>query len=151
MKRIILFYTICLVAISCSQKPTITISDLEWIIGTRSSVQENMMIYESWSKTNDELLSGKSYYTENGDTMLLETIEIKQIDGELFYCPAISNQNEGKAIEFKLTSKNPNELVFENPNHDFPKKIVYIKEGNNINAWIEGDGKKIPFYMSTIN
>lgn len=151
MKRIALLTSICLLAIACSQKPTITIADLEWIIGTRSSAQENMLIYESWSKTNDELLSGKSYYTENGDTMLLETIEIKQIDGELFYCPAVSNQNNGQAIEFKLTSKKPNELVFENPEHDFPKKIVYIQEGNNINAWIEGDGKKIKFYMQHLN
>ncbi|MBX2959595.1 MAG: hypothetical protein KF732_06515 [Flavobacteriales bacterium] len=151
MKRFALLCSICLLATACSQKPTVTIADLDWIIGTRSSQQDQMLIYESWSKTSDELLTGKSYYTENGDTMLLETIEIKQIDGELFYCPAVSNQNEGKAIEFKLTSKNPNELVFENPKHDFPKKIVYIQEGNNINAWIEGDGKKISFYMSTIN
>lgn len=148
--KLITYTLLTLTLCFCTPKPTVTIADLEWIIGTRSSAQENMLIYESWSKTNDELLSGKSYYTENGDTMLLETIEIKQIDGELFYCPAVSNQNEGKAIEFKLTSKNPNELVFENPDHDFPKKIVYIKEGNNINAWIEGDGKKIPFYMKWI-
>ncbi|HRN40690.1 MAG TPA: DUF6265 family protein [Vicingus sp.] len=151
MKRFALLCSICLLATACSQKPTVTIADLDWIIGTRSSQQDQMLIYESWSKTSDELLTGKSYYTENGDTMLLETIEIKQIDGELFYCPAVSNQNEGKAIEFKLTSNKPNHLIFENPEHDFPKKIVYIQEGNNINAWIEGDGKKIPFFMTKIN
>lgn len=151
MKQISILTSISLLIIACSQKPTVTIADLEWLIGTRSSQQDQMLIYESWSKTSDELLTGKSYYTENGDTMLLETIEIKQIDGELFYCPAVSNQNEGKAIEFKLTSKKPNELIFENPEHDFPKKIVYIKDGNNINAWIEGDGKKVPFYMTKIN
>jgi hypothetical protein len=147
MKRITLFYSICLLAIACSQKPIIHLSDLEWLIGVRSIEQDQMLIYESWSKTSDELLTGKSYYTENGDTMLLETIEIKQVDGEIYYCPSVSNQNDGKAIEFKLTSKKTNELVFENPEHDFPKKIVYIQEGNNINAWIEGDGKKVPFYM----
>lgn len=151
MKQITILTSISLLVIACNQKPTVTIADLDWIIGTRSSQQDQMLIYESWSKTSDELLTGKSYYTENGDTMLLETIEIKQIDGELFYCPAVSNQNEGKAIEFKLTSNKPNHLIFENPEHDFPKKIVYIQEGNNINAWIEGDGKKIPFFMTKIN
>lgn len=142
----ILFITCCF----CSPKQQVSIADLSWLMGTRTTEQENMLIYESWEKTNDELLSGRSYYTENGDTMLLETIEIKQIDGELFYCPSVANQNEGKAAQFKLTSNNPNELVFENPDHDFPKKIVYIKENNNINAWIEGDGKKISFYMKKI-
>jgi hypothetical protein len=151
MKRIALLSSICLLAIACSQKPTIHLSDLEWLIGVRSIEQDQMLIYESWSKTSDELLTGKSYYTENGDTMLLETIEIKQIGGEIYYCPAVSNQNDGQAIEFKLTSKKPNELVFENPEHDFPKKIVYIQEGNNINAWIEGDGKKVSFYMQHLD
>lgn len=150
MKQITILTSISLLVIACNQKPNVTIADLEWLIGTRSSQQDQMLIYESWSKTSDELLTGKSYYTENGDTVLLETIEIKQLDGELFYCPAVSNQNGGQAIEFKLTSKNPNHLIFENPEHDFPKKIVYIKEGNNINAWIEGDGKKVPFYMTKI-
>ncbi|MBV6484679.1 MAG: hypothetical protein KFKLKKLM_01189 [Flavobacteriales bacterium] len=151
MKQISILTSISLLIIACSQKPTVTIADLDWIIGTRSSQQDQMLIYESWSKTNEELLTGKSYYTENGDTVLLETIEIKQVDNELYYCPAVSNQNGGQAIEFKLTSKKPNQLVFENPEHDFPKKIVYIKDGNNINAWIEGDGKKVPFYMTKIN
>lgn len=148
--KLISYSLLALTLCFCSPKPTVTIADLDWIIGTRSTPQDNMLIYESWSKTNDELLSGKSYYTENSDTMLLETIEIKQRDNEIYYCPAVSNQNEGKAIEFKLTSKNPNELIFENPEHDFPKKIVYIKEGDNINAWIEGDGKKVSFYMNNI-
>ena len=147
--KLIIFSLLVLTLCFCSPK-TKTINELDWLIGTRSTEQNGQIIYESWVKTNDQLLSGKSFFVENNDTNILETIEIKIIDNETFYCPAVSNQNEGKAIEFKLTSDNPNKLIFENPDHDFPKKIVYIKEGNNINAWIEGNGKKIPFHMKGI-
>jgi serine/threonine protein kinase len=79
-----------------------------------------------------------------------DEIEIKIIDNETFYCPAVVDQNDGESVLFKLTSTDPTKLVFENAQHDFPKKICYYQEGNNINASIEGNGKKIPFYMKGI-
>ena len=93
------------------------------------------------------MISGKSFFIENIDTTILETIEIKKIDNETFYCPKVVDQNDGEAVLFKLTSSDPTKLVFENAQHDFPKKICYYKEGNNINAWIEGNGKKLSFYL----
>ena len=130
----------------CSPK-TITINDLDWLIATRSTEQNGQIIYESWSKINEQLISGKSFFIENIDTTILETIEIKKIDNETFYCPKVVDQNDGEAVLFKLTSSDPTKLVFENAQHDFPKKICYYKEGNNINAWIEGNGKKLSFYL----
>ena len=46
---------------------------------------------------------------------------------------------------FKLTSLSPNQLVFENPTHDFPTKITYLKiSQDSIVASISGliDGKE---------
>lgn len=141
----ILLLTLCF----CSPK-TKTINELDWLLGTRSTEQNGQLIYENWIKTNDQLLSGKSFFVENNDTTVLETIEIKIIDNETFYCPAVVDQNDGEAVLFKLTSTDPTHLVFENAQHDFPNKICYNQEGNNINAWIEGGDKKIPFYMKEI-
>lgn len=141
----ILALTLCF----CSPK-TKTINELDWLIGTRSTEQNGQIIYESWIKTNDQLLSGKSFFIENNDTNILETIEIKIIDNETFYCPAVVDQNDGESVLFKLTSTDPTKLIFENAQHDFPNKICYNQEGKNINAWIEGKGRKIPFYMNEI-
>ncbi|MGE0561652.1 MAG: DUF6265 family protein [Flavobacteriales bacterium] len=141
----LLVITLCF----CTSK-TKTINELEWLVGTRSMEQNGQVIYESWNKINDQLLSGKSFFVENNDTTVLETIEIKIIDNETFYCPAVVNQNDGEAVLFKLTSNNPSQLVFENNQHDFPNKICYNREGKNINAWIEGSDKKIPFYMKAL-
>jgi len=141
----ILLLTLCF----CTPKAK-TINELEWLVGSRSMEQNGQVIYETWNKTNDQLLVGKSYFIENNDTTILEAIEVKIIDNETFYCPAVVNQNDGEAVLFKLTSTNPTQLVFENAQHDFPNKICYNQEGKNINAWIEGGDKKIPFYMKEL-
>ena len=39
----------------------------------------------------------------------------------------VPNQNAGKAIDFVLNQIDENTYSFENPNHDFPKKIIYKK------------------------
>ena len=39
-------------------------------------------------------------------------------------------QNNGEEIMFINTKKNPDSLVFENPSHDYPKKIVYHRLSN---------------------
>lgn len=55
-----------------------------------------------------------------------EYLEIKKHDNHIVYTASVVNQNQGKAIDFKLT-KTDSTFTFENPNHDFPKKIVYQK------------------------
>ena len=44
---------------------------------------------------------------------------------------------EGSRI--KLIRANANEVVFENPQHDFPQRIIYsLKDGGRLTAAIEG-------------
>ena len=47
-------------------------------------------------------------------------------------------------IEFKLTTLEENRAVFENPEHDFPTKIVYERDGDMLTAIVSGliDGEE---------
>jgi hypothetical protein len=42
------------------------------------------------------------------------------------------------AAEFPLVRHSGGEAVFENPAHDFPQRITYRREGNNLTGRIEG-------------
>lgn len=58
----------------------------------------------------------------------------------------VPNQNQEKPVSFILTANNLNQLVFENPNHDFPNTIIYNRVGaDSLMAEIAGmkDGKKV--------
>ena len=61
------------------------------------------------------------------DTVSSESISLEERSKELFYIPTVKNQNEGKSIIFTLTSLATNQLIFENPTHDFPQKITYTQ------------------------
>ncbi len=42
--------------------------------------------------------------------------------------------------EFKLKETQGKKVIFENPEHDFPQRIIYeLKEGNKLVARIEGE------------
>jgi hypothetical protein len=40
---------------------------------------------------------------------------------------------------FALVESGPRWAVFENPSHDFPRRIVYERKGNRLDARIEGE------------
>jgi len=87
---------------------------------------ENKEIYEHWDKLNDKTLKGFSYKLNNGQMKVSEYLEIKQHDNHIVYTASVINQNQGKSVDFKLI-KTDSTFTFENPNHDFPKQIVYQK------------------------
>ena len=99
-------------------------------------------IYETWSMLNQNELSGKSYMLRGKDTSVFENIKILQEGGKLFYIPTVRNQNKGLPVRFTLTKSQGNELVFENPGHDFPQVITYKQMGkDSLLATISGKKK----------
>lgn len=112
-------------------------SEIDWILGKWQVNKSNS--FEEWTKADDHLYRGKGYEVRKNDTLIAETIEIVQKEKTIFYIPSVSDQNNGKPVEFKLVSRKPEELIFENKAHDFPQRIIYSKVGNNeIDARIEG-------------
>lgn len=87
---------------------------------------ENKEIYEHWDKPNESALKGFSYSLKDGKMTVSEYLEITEINKEINYKATVLKQNQGKEVKFKLTKKDST-YTFENPDHDFPKKIVYQK------------------------
>ncbi len=57
--------------------------------------------------------------------------------------PTVFNQNDGKGIPFTLKSLEKNLFSFENPQHDFPKKIQYkILNSNELYVSVLGEKDK---------
>ena len=102
---------------------------------------ENKETYEHWDKLNDNTLKGISYKMENGEIKISEYLGISRTEKETTYTAAVLNQNQGKSIEFKLTNTDDT-FTFENPRHDFPKKITYQKL-NETEVFVEvSDGER---------
>ncbi len=108
-------------------KQTSNIKKARWLIGTWENKTPNGSIYETWSKTNDNKFSGKSYILKEKDTVVFENIVLVQEQDGLFYIPTVKNQNDGSAVRFTTKTISETQLVFENPQHGFPQIISYTK------------------------
>lgn len=105
---------------------------------------EGQEIYEQWDKLNEDLLKGFGYKTNQGNRKITEYFEIARKKKKITYTASVIGQNNGKGIDFKMT-KSDGIYVFENPNHDFPKKIVYQKLSETEILVQISDGKEKSF------
>ena len=120
---------------SCNHKSEKSFDKLEkmnWILGQWEYKMPEGILTETWTKTNDSIFSGTTYFIINKkDTVHSETIILTQLKDELIYSPTVKGQNDDKPIDFIMTSDSENNFVFENPKHDYPKRIAYQKVDNN--------------------
>jgi hypothetical protein len=87
---------------------------------------EGQQNYEHWDTLNSSSMKGFSYSLKSGKMVVSEYLDITRRENEIHYTATVLNQNQGRSIIFSLT-RNDSLFVFENPKHDFPKKIVYRK------------------------
>ncbi|MDX2045181.1 MAG: DUF6265 family protein [Chitinophagaceae bacterium] len=97
------------------------------------------VLHEEWKTSGNDIMKSQSYRVNNNDTVMMETAELLKKGKDIFYIPTVPNQNQGKPVEFKLTSAQNNEYIFENPEHDFPQRIIYnLKSATETEATIDG-------------
>lgn len=113
---------------------TTNFSELEkadWFLGEWQNNSPEGNATEVWEKENDSTFVGKSYFVIGKDTVSSETISLEQNGKQLFYIPTVKDQNAGQPVKFTITSSSSNQLIFENPKHDFPQKISYTQKTND--------------------
>lgn len=103
------------------------IEKANWLIGEWQNSTSEGVSTEIWEKKNDSTLVGISYFVVGKDTVSFEKISLEQKRSRLFYIPTVREQNNGQPIVFAMTSSAVNQLVFENPSHDFPQIITYTQ------------------------
>lgn len=101
-----------------------TIGDLGWLagawVGTRSS---GSSIEERWSPPlGAAMLAVSRTVNTSGKMVAFEFLRIVERDGGLVYA---AQPGGAKATEFVLTELSAKRAVFDNPRHDYPKRIVY--------------------------
>jgi hypothetical protein len=107
---------------------------------------ENEEHFEHWDKMNSEQLKGVTYKLIQGRVIVEEYSEIVKSPKGIVYKASPVGQNNGKTIEFKQT-RSDSLFVFENPKHDFPKKIIYkLINAKQVEVSISDGAKKTISY-----
>jgi hypothetical protein len=126
MKKITFLFLIAAAAFSCKKESKENkLKTMDWLVGTWENNSEYGDMQENWEKINDSVFRGTSYLIKVKDTLHSESIALESKDDQVLYIPIVKGQNNDQPVVFLLTKQTPKQLVFENPNHDYPKKIVY--------------------------
>lgn len=126
MKKTILILVTIFIFSSCQKSKVVSkIVVADWLLGNWENNSADGNLSESWKKVNDSIYDGESYFIKGKDTLHFEKIQMKQKGEDLFYIATVKGQNNDKPVTFKHNDTIEKQLVFENPRHDFPQKIVY--------------------------
>jgi len=115
-----------------------TIADFAWLTGCWERSGDGWSSVEQWMGPAGGMMLGMSRTIVADTTREFEFLRIaKGPDGVLNYVALPSGQDE---TWFKLVRSGENEAVFENPEHDFPQRIIYrLFSDGELHARIEGN------------
>ena len=126
----------CLLALIFTSAPTL--ADISWISGDwQTEPGGRRQIEEHWTKVAGESMLGMSRTVAGDKTVEFEYLRIEQRADGIYYVAHPKARCPG--TDFKLTRATATEAVFENPQHDFPKRIIYRKTADDaLTASIDG-------------
>lgn len=113
----------------------VDIEALSWLAGCWSMPHENGFTQEFWLPPAGGAMLGIGRTIRAGRMAEHEFLAIREVDGRLAYVARPSGQPQ---TVFPLVRQTAMELVFENPAHDFPRRIIYRRTPDGIAARIEG-------------
>lgn len=138
---------------SAQAKDVASLEELAWLTGCWASVGGEIGSVEQWMAPAGGTMLGMSRTVRNSQTVAYEYMQIRQSDdGRIEYTAMPSGQ---PAASFTLLGLSESEVVFENPGHDFPQRIIYrLKPGGRLEASIEGElngqARALAFPMQSI-
>jgi hypothetical protein len=109
--------------------------DLSWLAGRWEGASGGGTFEEHWTTSVGGVMIGMGRLVKGDKTIFTEFLKIVETKDGAEYRAIIDGQPE---TSFKLKSRSADEILFENPEHDFPQRIGYRKEKDGILAWIEG-------------
>ena len=126
--------TLLLLLTLASAQPTI--DDLAWMSGHWSSTKDGTVMEEIWSAPGGGMMLGMHRDTK-GAKASFEFLRIATTNVGIVY---FARPGGRPPTPFTLIESGRQRAVFANPQHDFPKRIIYWLEGGKLCARVEGDG-----------
>jgi hypothetical protein len=122
--KLLTLLVIIIPAVASSQNCT-SLDTLHWMLGKWQEEDSKKTTIEIWTKVSSQTFDGSAQTLSKKDDKVTfyESLRLVGMAGGLFYLAKVSH-NEFP-VPFKLTECSERKAVFENPTHDFPKKIVY--------------------------
>jgi cyanophycinase len=129
--------------------PSGMIGRAAWLTGCWEARRGGLVIQEAWLTPAGGVMQNVGRTTRDDRFVEGEMVLIRAEGSLLVYEASPTGQSRTR---FTASTISDSLLVFENPAHDFPKKVGYRAGGaDSLHAWIEGNGRRVPFSYGRIS
>lgn len=126
----------CTAGASAAESPAAP--DFDWLSGHWCAESGGELIEEHWLSAQGDLMLGLSRTMKAGKTVSFEFLRIKRDDQIVNYLA----QPQGRPpTSFRLAAAGTAWARFENPAHDFPRRVEYRRTAQGLHAEIAGPGR----------
>ncbi len=126
------------------------LTQLDWLAGCWASESGEAGSGEQWTSAAGGAMLGMARTIKRGRMVDFEFMQIRgHDDGRIVFIA----QPSGRApVTFPLVASSADEFTFENPQHDFPQRVVYLRVGEaemrpRIEGMRNGTQRRIEFPM----
>jgi hypothetical protein len=120
-----------------------------WMAGCWSGERAGERFHERWVIADASTLLAVAHTTKGGRMTAFEFLRVIVRNGKSVY---VAQPGGAPPTEFTATTTTGDRIVFENPAHDFPKRVIYRRDGTEgLIASIDGgtdSGERTEFAMT---
>ncbi|MCH8073745.1 MAG: hypothetical protein IIA09_17575 [Proteobacteria bacterium] len=114
------------------------IAELRWMAGCWSQDGQESGSVEQWTAPAGGTMLGMSRVVSGGKTVAFEFLRI--VEEEDGWIGLVASPSGQETARFELVSMSANEVIFENPDHDFPQRVIYhLDSDGDLVGRIEGE------------
>ena len=111
---------------------------LAWLAGCWQRASGGRIVDEQWMAPRGGMMLGMSRTVRDGRAVEWEAIRIEERGGKLAFVASPSGQS---TTEFLSAEIGDDGVVFENPAHDFPQRVIY-RRGAADSLWARIEGER---------
>jgi hypothetical protein len=115
-----------LIAAACAQAgPCSNLDPARWLLGQWVAESGDRQILETWREVSATTFEGSGVTTARADATVLdgEDLRLVAMVDAVFYVAKVAHNPY--PVSFRMTVCEAGRLVFENPTHDFPRRLEY--------------------------
>ena len=113
-----------------------SVDRLAWMAGTWTGTDRGIEMIEHWTDPKGGLMLGIHRDVKQGKAVFFEFLRIEATPKGIVY---LASPKGAPATPFPMVELGDSRVVFENPEHDFPKRITYrLTPDGSLKARVEG-------------
>ncbi|WP_343692688.1 DUF6265 family protein [Chitinophaga sp.] len=117
---------------------------VDHILGYWRMPTKHSTFTEYWVKSDDNTWKGVTHRITGRDSVEMDQMQLTRSGNNLYFTiAAVADPKSGKPVVFKVTVIQYNGFVAENPDCDYPQKIVYKwKKDDELEVHFKGEKEK---------